>query len=110
MNVEASANLTYCEKHPDRETSLRCNRCNRLMCSKCAEHTPTGYRCVDCLKQQSKVFDTAEIQDYVVAALAAVVLGYIGSRIANSFGFFTILVATAAGTVIAEVVRPAVKK
>ena len=36
---------TYCAVHPDRETSLQCNRCGRYMCVECAVHTPVGYRC-----------------------------------------------------------------
>jgi hypothetical protein len=110
MESASSSSATYCEKHPDRETVLQCNRCGRYMCAKCAVHTPTGYRCVDCVKQQSKVFDTAEVQDYVLASIVAVVLASIGSAIASRIGFFTILLAPAAGTVIAEAVRAVVRK
>lgn len=110
MDSPSTASLTYCEKHPDRETGLRCNRCNRLMCTQCAVQTPTGYRCVDCIKEQNKAFDTTEVQDYVVAAAVAVVLSWIGAALVTRFGFFTILLAPAAGTLIAEAVRTAVRK
>jgi F0F1-type ATP synthase membrane subunit c/vacuolar-type H+-ATPase subunit K len=65
---------------------------------------------VDCVKQQSKVFDTAEMQDYIRAAVVAVVLAWIGSAIASRISFFTILLAPAAGTMIAEAVRALVRK
>lgn len=110
MTSTTSSSGTYCETHPDRETGLQCNRCGRYMCAKCAVHTPTGYRCVDCVKQQSKVFDTAEMQDYIIAAVVAVVLAWIGSAIASRISFFTILLAPAAGTMIAEAVRALVRK
>ena len=42
--TEEEVLIEYCEKHPDREARLRCNRCNRLMCTQCAVRTPTGYR------------------------------------------------------------------
>ncbi len=32
----------YCYVHPNRPTSLRCNRCNRPICADCAILTPTG--------------------------------------------------------------------
>ena len=57
----------FCANHPDRETSLRCNRCEKPICSKCAVRTPTGYRCKECVRGQQKVFDTAENQDFIVA-------------------------------------------
>ena len=52
----------YCYVHPDRETGLRCNRCERPICADCAVLTPTGYRCKECVREQKKVFDTAEWQ------------------------------------------------
>lgn len=110
METGTTESATYCEKHPDRESGLQCNRCGRYMCTKCAVHTPTGYRCVDCIKQQSKIFDTAETQDYIMAAGVAVVLSWIGSAISSRFGFFTILLAPAAGTMIAEAVRAVIRK
>ena len=102
--------ITYCENHPDRETSLRCNRCNKLICSQCAIQTPTGYRCEECVRGQQKVFNTAQTQDYVLSFIVAAFLSYIGARIASSIGFFTILLAPAAGTVIAEAVRKVVNR
>ncbi len=61
-----SEQLTYCEVHPDRETSLRCNKCNRLMCPDCAVSTPVGYRCKQCVRQHDDKFFTAGQNDYVV--------------------------------------------
>ena len=36
---------TYCANHPTVETTLRCNKCGKPICAKCAIRTPTGYRC-----------------------------------------------------------------
>ena len=41
-------NTLTCTFHPNVETQLRCNRCNKPICIKCAKHTPTGYRCPEC--------------------------------------------------------------
>ncbi len=99
-----------CANHPDRPTSLRCNRCEKPICIKCAVLTPTGYRCRECVSGQQKVFETALSRDYVVAFVIAAILGVIGSVIAMYIGFFVLLVAPIAGTIIAESVRFATGK
>ncbi len=99
------ASLIVCKNHPDRETGLRCNRCNDPICSECAIQTPTGYRCPECLRGQQKVFDTTKPQDFIIAFGAATILSYIAALITTRIGFFTIFLAPFAGTLIAEAVR-----
>ncbi|MCW5875914.1 MAG: hypothetical protein KIS85_03440 [Anaerolineales bacterium] len=96
---------TYCYNHPQTETSLRCNNCDRYICTKCAVHTPTGYRCRECVRGHSKVFETAKPLDYVLGFVIALVLSFIAGLIATRLGFFVILLAPAAGSIIAEAVR-----
>lgn len=100
----------FCYVHPDRETLLRCNRCERPICQSCAVLTPTGYRCKECVRGQQKIFETARWWDYPLAFLAAGVLSYLGSLVAGLFGFFTILIAPVAGMIIAEAVRFVVRR
>ncbi|MGE5777617.1 MAG: B-box zinc finger protein, partial [Chloroflexota bacterium] len=61
----------HCYIHPNRETSLRCNNCDRPICVSCAVRTPTGYRCRECVKGQLKIFDTAEWYDYISGFIVA---------------------------------------
>lgn len=102
--------IDYCFNHPQRETALRCNRCEKLICSRCAIHTPTGYRCKACIRSQQKTFDTAQWYDYVAACVVAGLLSYFGALIATRLGFFLILIAPLIGTGIAESVRFATGK
>ena len=102
----------YCYVHPDRETSLRCNNCDRPICAACAVRTPTGYRCRECVKGQQKVFNTSEWYDYisafVVAALLSTVAAFLVTLIGGIgfFGWFLIAAgAPTAGVAIAEGVR-----
>jgi len=95
----------YCANHPDVETSLRCNSCDKPICPRCAVLTPTGYRCKECVRGQQKKFDTAEWYDYPLAFTIALVLSFLGSLLVVMIGFFTIFVAPIAGVVIAEAVR-----
>jgi len=107
--TEAEATL-YCTNHPDRPTSLRCNRCEKPICPKCAVQTPTGYRCRECVRGQQKIFETSQWYDYLSASITAVVLSLIGSYIIPRFGFFTLFVAPIAGVIIAELVRLIVRR
>ena len=102
--------VMYCYVHPDRETLLRCNRCERPICQSCAVLTPTGYRCKECVRGQQKIFETARWWDYPLAFVTAGVLSYLGSLVAGLFGFFAILIAPVAGMIIAEAVRFVVRR
>jgi hypothetical protein len=95
----------YCANHPQRETYLRCNRCDKPICSECAVLTPTGYRCKECIRGQQKIFETATWSDYLLAIISAGVLAFAGSLLARILGFFTIFIAPLAGFMIAEAVR-----
>ena len=100
----------YCANHPQRETFLRCNRCNKPICTECAVSTPIGYRCKDCVRGQQKIFDTAVWLDYPLSFFIAAVLSFLGSRIASVMGFFTLFIAPIAGVIIAEAVRLVIRR
>jgi hypothetical protein len=107
----------YCANHPGVETSLRCNKCGKPICAKCAIRTPTGYRCKECVRGQLKIFDTALWYDYVLGFIAAGVLGFLASLLAllvsglSFIGWILIIIgAPTAGVVIAEGVRLVIKK
>jgi hypothetical protein len=109
MSEEPPA-LYTCANHPNRETSLRCNRCEKPICPQCAVLTPTGYRCKECVKGQQQIFNTAEWIDYPIAFIVAAVLSGIGSIFIGYVGFFVILLAPVVGVVIAEAVRLATRR
>lgn len=108
--MTSEINVTYCENHPNVESTLRCNRCEKPICAKCAVLTETGYRCKECVRQQQKTFDTANSLDYFLAIGIAGVLAFIGSLIVSRIGFFTIFLAPIAGMIIAEAIRRAIQR
>jgi hypothetical protein len=118
QSVVSESGLAFCYRHPDVETGLRCNRCNRPICPKCARRTPVGFRCPDCIREQEDKFYTGSNLDYVIAAVIAFPLSLVAAAlftfVLNGFGFFMILiaffVAPAAGGIIAEAVRWGVGK
>jgi len=102
----------YCYIHPNRPTTLRCNRCERPICAEDAVLTPTGYRCKNCVREHQKTFDTATLQDYILGFATTVILSLIASGLlaALSFvgGFFIWIIAffgaAGAGTLMANAV------
>ncbi|PKN88362.1 MAG: hypothetical protein CVU45_07825, partial [Chloroflexi bacterium HGW-Chloroflexi-7] len=100
----------YCANHPQRETLLRCNRCDKPICTSCGVRTPTGYRCKECVRGQQKIFDTAQWWDFPAAALTAGLLAFVSTYVARIIGFFMFFLAPVAGIIIAEAVRRILKK
>lgn len=95
----------YCYIHPDRETTLRCNKCNRPICIQDAILTPTGYRCPECVRGIQKRYDNAQSRDYVYGLLVAGVLSFAGSFIPSILGFFTLFVAPIIGVITVSAVQ-----
>ncbi len=111
--MNASPPPVTCTYHPGVETTLRCNRCDKPICPKCAVRTPTGYRCKDCVQSQQKIFITARWYDYIIGFLAGGFLSTIANflvvLVSSITGFFSwIIIAAGAPSVaiaIAEALR-----
>ncbi len=107
--------ITYCEVHPDRETALRCNKCDRLMCTQCVVQTPVGYRCRECVRQHEDTFYRAANADYAigfaVAAGLSMVAGFIMAAINAQVTFIilALIVGFPAGAAVAGAAMRAVQ-
>lgn len=77
----------YCANHPNRETLLRCNHCEKPICTSCAVHTPTGYRCKECVNAQKKKFDTAAWYDHIIGIVVAALLSFMASGLIAAISF-----------------------
>ena len=98
--------ILYCTVHPDRETTLRCNKCGRPMCAKCAVQTPVGYRCRECVKGIQDGYYKATQNDYLVIFAVCGVLGLITGAIISAIPLgllFTFIIALPVGGGIGEI-------
>ena len=109
MTEENGNEYQVCYKHHDRKTYLRCNKCGRPICLECAVQTPTGYRCKECIKAQQQVFNTSEKKDYVIGAVIAAVLGFIGGYIWKWIPFMSFLAAVIIGGLFGKLICTAVR-
>ena len=67
----------HCANHPDRETMLRCNKCDKPICYECAVLTPVGYRCKECVREQQNVYYNAETtRILLIGGVVALLLGW----------------------------------
>ncbi|MBC8447942.1 MAG: hypothetical protein H8D78_09345 [Chloroflexi bacterium] len=97
----------YCANHPQVETLLRCNRCGKPICLKCAVHTPVGYRCKSCLQGQQEVFYTATRSHQAAGSVVAVVLGLlvgVAAYFVGQLSWISLFIAPVVGGLVGEAI------
>jgi hypothetical protein len=98
----------FCYRHPDRETWVRCGRCDQPICTACAMQGPVGLRCKQCGKPVRDALSSLRPRQLLIALAVAIggsaIVGYLGLQI----GFFMILLGFFAGGFIAEGIDRAV--
>jgi len=108
---------TYCARHPDVETGLRCARCETPICPRCLVQTPVGARCRDCANI-SRIPTLNITPVYYLRAQAAAIgaglaVGWFwalatGPR--GTIGFFTFFIGLGIGWAISEAISLATNR
>ncbi len=104
--AERETDATYCVRHKDKPTGLRCGRCETPVCPQCMVHGPVGVRCPDCGKPpklpQFEV-STPLVLRAIGASLGLGIVGGIVFLFLYGFGLFFYLIASAGfGYVVSE--------
>lgn len=59
MSTTGEGVVPVCPRHPDRESYVRCQRCEQPVCPQCQRQAPVGVQCVDCARAGTKNVRTA---------------------------------------------------
>lgn len=108
--------VVYCANHPETETLLRCNRCGKPICMKCAVLTDVGYRCKECIRGVQDKYYNAQTMDNPIALVVALLVTMVATPIAGFvLGMFWLwgiilafVIGSGAGALLAQIIRSAV--
>jgi hypothetical protein len=93
-----------CYRHPDRVTYVRCGRCDRPICARCAMQGPVGFRCRTCGKPAYDPLTSFTVRQLALGTAVSLGAGTVGGFIGLQLGFFVIFVGFFAGGLIADAV------
>ena len=92
----------YCYRHPDRETRVRCGRCDRPICTRCAMQGPVGFRCRQCGTLAFDPLTSLTPSQIALGFLVSGGLAGVAGFLASYVGVFGILISFFGGGLIAE--------
>jgi len=101
---------TYCQRHPDVETELRCGRCETLICPRCLVYTPGGVRCPDCAQlRRPPMYELAAAHILKASGVAfglGLAIGVASAILIPTFrgGFFLFILGAVAGSGLATAI------
>ncbi|HET9416369.1 MAG TPA: hypothetical protein VFP30_02400 [Candidatus Limnocylindria bacterium] len=102
--TEAEPPALYCYRHPDRETWVRCGRCDQPICSRCAMQGPVGFRCRECGRPARDPLTSLRPSQLAIGLGISVLGGIVVGLFSTRIGFFGLLLAWLLGGVIADAV------
>jgi hypothetical protein len=106
--MAADDDQLFCYRHPDRETRVRCGRCDRPICTRCAMQGPVGFRCKTCGTLANDPLRSISPAQGLMGLGISFGLGLVAALIAGRIGFFSIFISFIAGGFIAEAVTRAI--
>ena len=111
LPVEGEEGVWWCTRHAGVQTRLRCGRCETPICPKCTKYGPTGARCLACASNKGLHLYQVSPQQYIIAAVVAVLLGsvvgFVASIAARFAGLLLLFYAPVAGTLVAKAISAA---
>jgi hypothetical protein len=105
--------LLYCYRHPKAETELRCQKCERPICTDCVRISPVGARCPECIVVRSSPLYQVGVDRMALGSLAGVASGFVLGCLmlfVSGLGFLLVLGALAGGNAIGEAVLRVIQR
>jgi hypothetical protein len=93
-----------CYRHPDRETYVRCGRCDQPICSRCAMQGPVGFRCRQCGRPARDPLTSMRPSQLAIGLAISLGGGFVVGLVSSSIGFFGLILAWFAGGLIADAI------
>ncbi|HEX2892936.1 MAG TPA: rhomboid family intramembrane serine protease [Marmoricola sp.] len=90
-----------CYRHPDRETWIRCQRCDRPICPDCMHSAAVGFQCPNCVKEGARATRSGRLV-YGGAPSANPALSSIGLIALNIAVWLSITAAGGAGSTLLD--------
>ncbi len=103
----------HCYRHPKVETLLRCQKCERPICTNCARSSPVGSRCPECATIRSSPLFQVGVDRLAAGSLAGLAAGFaIGYLLLflSGVGFFLIWGGLLGGGAIGEAVLRVIQR
>lgn len=108
--VDDAVESLRCVNHPDRETYLRCGKCDDPICPKCTVPTPVGSRCRRCA--QLRRLPQYEVTPRLAAPalLAGLAVSAVAWYLLSFIPFFRIFASVFVGLAVGEAVARAARR
>ena len=113
--MTAPTEPVYCLRHRDRETGLRCARCNDPICPECMVQAAVGHLCPSCVSWERNPIGQVTSSQLLLAVAAGmgagIVLAIVIAILSQRFGgFFSVMMWAVAGYLIGQVVHIAANR
>lgn len=89
-------NVTYCARHPKRETALTCAACGTPICPDCMVVTPVGMKCRSCGSNANSALTKVPAPRFMLAFAVSMIAG-VGAWVLSGIGLFAIFLGTMYG-------------
>lgn len=110
MSQSQTPEATYCARHPQVETYLRCSRCETPICPECLVQTPVGARCPQCAELRRLPIYQVGVKWILRGLVAGLAVAAIGGIIVSSVRGFGMLLILLLGYVVGEAVGAAANR
>ena len=109
------ASPTYCVRHKNSNTKLKCGKCENPICHICVVHSPVGIRCIECAPTKSLPTFDVPLSFLIRAMVVGSVIGILSGGIIvflipliNNLIYMGIIVAV--GYVVSEMISIVVNR